>query len=40
MIIYYGSYSNTSGEKYLIGYEEGNANTGNVIVIKINDKED
>ena len=40
MDIYYDSYSNTSGEKYLIGYGEGNPNTGNVIVIKINDKED
>ena len=35
-IDYYNSYSTTDGEKYLVGYEEGNSNTGNVIVKKIN----
>lgn len=37
MIIFYNSYSTTDGKKYLMGYEEGNLNTGNVIVEEIKD---
>lgn len=40
MIVYYGEYSTTDGGKYLIGYKEGNSNTGDVIVTKINNEED
>ncbi|GAH36015.1 unnamed protein product [marine sediment metagenome] len=35
MIIYYGSYSTTDGKEYLIGYKEGEANTGDVIIKEI-----
>ena len=35
MIIYYGSYSTTDGKEYLIGYEEGDSSTGDVIVKEI-----
>jgi len=35
MIFYYGSYSTTAGKEYLIGYEEGKQNTGDVIVKEI-----
>ena len=34
-IIIYGKYSNTAGEEYFISYEDGNKNTGNVIMIKL-----
>jgi len=37
MIIYYGSYSTTDKKEYLIGYEEGNENSGDVIIKKIED---
>ena len=40
MIIYYGKYSATDGKEYRIGYEEGNANTGDVIVEQINSEEE
>lgn len=40
MIIYYGSYSTTDGKEYLIGYEEGNANTGDVITKQLNEKDE
>ena len=40
MIIYYGSYSITDGEEYLIGYEEGNPQTGNVIIKEIKNNKD
>jgi len=42
MIIYYGSYSTTDGKEYLMGYEEGNESTGDVVVeeVKKNEKED
>ena len=39
MIIYYGSYSTTDGKKYLIGYERGNPNTGDVIVEEVKNEE-
>jgi len=40
MIIYYGSYSTTCGKEYLIGYEEGNSSTGNVIVEEVGKNKD
>ena len=40
MIVYYGRYSNTCGEEFLIGYEEGNCNTDNVIIKKIDKEEE
>ena len=40
MIVYYGSYSTTCGKEYLIGYEEGNPNTGDVIVEELEKDED
>lgn len=33
-IIIYGQISLTNGEFYYLGYEEGNCNTGNVIIIE------
>lgn len=40
MIIYYGSYSTTDEKEYRIGYEEGNSNTGDVVVKEINKEKD
>ena len=40
MIVYYGSYSTTDGKEYLMGYDEENPSTGNVIITQINGKED
>ena len=40
MIVYYGSYSTTCRKEYLVGYEEGNPNTGNVIVEEVEKNKD
>lgn len=40
MIIFYGSYSTTDGKEYLIGYEERNPNTGDVVVKEVGKNED
>ena len=39
-IVIYGQMSLTSGEVYYLGYEEGNSNTGDVIIIKKGDEDD
>ena len=39
MVAYYGSYSTTDGKEYLFGYEEGDANTGSVIVKEVKGRE-